>query len=174
MSQAFFHQVHDENGNPPSPTTITTFTNNGHETISIGKFTGTLGTGNCNTSIGLASSGGTGNTAIGLHTLTDTIRIGSPNTALGYSALGYGVGTFITTPPPYSPPVPMTFGTFTIATPFPGQVEYDIELKLMKVFDGKEWIEIKMRSIDETEEESIEIDLSREVIKMQREIKNVL
>ena len=76
------------------------------------------------------------------------------------SLSGLSVITSIPTPITYISPITITPGsisTWTISDPMLGQVEYDLEGKLLKVYNGAEWVEVKMHDyMPLTEKEVVE------------------
>lgn len=108
----------------------------------------------------------------------DTSIPGDPFDLTGYDPLKvYKSPTTIPSPSPIwstLKPSPSTIlGTTLSSIPYLGQVEFDIELNVLKVFNGKNWIEVDIVNANETEEEQREASLKRETIRIQREIKHV-
>jgi len=123
---------------------------------------------------------------LGLSSLT-SLTTGTPNTALGYTAgldpydytisttpltgtITIAGGTGVTTPYTLVSPSTWTFVP-PITGPFMGSVEFDMETKTMKVFNGVEWIEIKMfnhvpvtpEDLEQKELSSIQDQIKKEI-----------
>lgn len=122
---------------------------------------------------------------LGLSSLTAT---GTGNTALGYTAglspydytitstpltgtitIGTGVGT--TTPYTSVSSSTWTFAPISSEDPIIGSVEFDMEAKTMKVYNGAEWVEVKMfnhvpatpEDIEQKELSSIQDQIKKEI-----------
>lgn len=78
----------------------------------------------------------------------------------------------LSTNPFEMPNTTLNFGTYT-PPEIIGSVQFDLEVRMIKVFNGKEWIEIDVVFPNETEEERKAGELKAATLKMQREIKDV-
>lgn len=97
------------------------------------------------------------------------LEMSNPNIGLGTSP--YPIGTWTT-----EPTLGTSIGYDTIYTPiepFSGQTQVDYEMRLIKVFNGTEWIEVDLILPTDTPEEFNRIVLQREILKMKKEVGDV-